>query len=40
MMTILPVKNMSNYETAIEHIHELMDAERGTPEDDGQKNSK
>ena len=33
-MNVLPIKNVSDYEVALERINELMDAERGTPEGD------
>ena len=34
MMNILPIKNIADYESALERIHELMDAEPKTPEGD------
>ena len=33
-MNIQPIKNVADYEAALERIHELMDAERNTPEGD------
>ena len=33
-MNILPIKNVADYEATLKCIHELMDAERDTPEGD------
>jgi len=34
MINILPIKNVADYEAALERVHELMDAELNTPEGD------